>query len=81
MLLISTVGELKNFIKDLPDDTPILSCRPDMKKNGYKDISCATTRNTVSERIETYDAFDYMPYSYTVRYLPLKKILELSLGH
>lgn len=81
MLRMITVGQLRETIKDLPDDTSILSYLPDVKKNGYKGISCASTRNPVSERIKTYDAFDYMPYSYTVRFLPLKKILALSLGH
>ena len=61
-----TVGELKEYIKNLPDDTPIISYQSDMEKSGYQSISCASTQKMVTEKRETYDAFDYTPYSYTV---------------
>lgn len=61
-----TVGELKEYIKNLPDDTPIISYQSDMEKRGYQSISCASTQKMVTEKRETYDAFDYTPYSYTV---------------
>lgn len=61
-----TVGELKEYIKNLPDDTPIVSYQSDMEKSGYQSISCASTQKMVTEKRETYDAFDYTPYSYTV---------------
>ena len=61
-----TVGELKEYIKDLPDDTPIISYQSDMEKSGYQSISYASTQKMVTEKRETYDAFDYTPYSYTV---------------
>lgn len=61
-----TVGELKETIKDLPDDTPIVNYQSDMGRHGYQGISCAYTQKMVSEERETYDAFDYTPYSYTV---------------
>ena len=61
-----TVGELKEYIKNLPDDTLIISYQSDMEKSGYQSISCASTQKMVTEKRETYDAFDYTPYSYTV---------------
>lgn len=61
-----TVGELKEYIKNLPDDTLIISYQSDMEKSGYQRVSCVYTRKMVSEERETYDAFDYTPYSYTV---------------
>lgn len=61
-----TVGELKEYIKNLPDDTPIISYQSDMEKSGYQSISCASTQKMVTEKRETYDAFDYTPYSYMV---------------
>lgn len=66
MLRMITVGQLRETIKDLPDDTPIISYKSDMEKCGYQSISCASTRKMVTEKRETYDAFDYTPYSYTV---------------
>ena len=56
-----TVGELKEYIKNLPDDTPIISYQSDMEKSGYQSISCASTQKMVTEKRETYDAFDYTP--------------------
>ena len=66
MLRLITVGQLRETIKDLPDDTPIISYKSDMEKCGYQSISCASTRKMVTEKRETYDAFDYTPYSYDV---------------
>lgn len=61
-----TVGELKEYIKNLPDDTLIISYQSDMENRGYQSISCAYTQKMVSEEREIYDAFDYTPYSCTV---------------
>lgn len=65
-MIVCTVRHLKEAIKDLPDDTPIISYQSDMEKSGYQSISCASTQKMVTEKRETYDAFDYTPYSYTV---------------
>lgn len=65
-MIVRTVRHLKEAIKDLPDDTPIISYQSDMEKSGYQSISCASTQKMVTEKRETYDAFDYTPYSYTV---------------
>ena len=45
-----TVGELKEYIKNLPDDTPIISYQSDMEKSGYQSISCASTQKMVTEK-------------------------------
>ena len=65
-MIVRTVRHLKEAIKDLPDDTPIISYQSDMAKSGYKSLSYASTQKMVTEKRETYDAFDYTPYSYTV---------------
>lgn len=65
-LKMITVGQMKEIIKDLPDDTPIISYQSDMEKHGYQGISYPYTQKMVSEKRETYDAFDYTPYSYPV---------------
>ena len=65
-MIVRTVRHLKEAIKDLPDDTPIISYQSDMEKSGYQSISYASIQKMVTEKRETYDAFDYTPYSYTV---------------
>ena len=65
-MIVRTVRHLKEAIKDLPDDTPIISYRSDMEKSGYQGISGVKPMLMVKEKKETYDAFDYTPYSYTV---------------
>lgn len=66
MMLIRTVGELKEFIKDLADDTPVIMYKSNMEKSGYQAKVGIRAENMVSERRETYDAFDYTPYTYEV---------------
>ena len=66
MMLIRTVGELKNFIKDLPNDTPVLAYKSDMEQQGYQPKMGVRLENMVSEERETYDAFDYTSYTYEV---------------
>lgn len=63
---MKTVGELKALIKDLPDDTPIVTYKSDMEKSGYqKNVSCSVT-NMKAETREAYDAFDGIRYKYEV---------------
>ena len=38
-MIVRTVRHLKEAIKDLPDDTPIISYQSDMEKSGYQGIS------------------------------------------
>lgn len=65
-MVVKTVGELKEIIKDLPDEAPIVMYRSDMEKSGYQAKAGIRAENMVSERRETYDAFDYTPYHYEV---------------
>ena len=65
-MIVRTVRHLKEAIKDLPDDTPIISYQQDMEKRGYQGISGIEPMIMVKEKKETYDAFDFTPYSYTV---------------
>lgn len=57
MLLISTVGELKNFIKDLPDGTQVLAYRSGMEQQGYQPNIGVRSENMVSVKRETYEVF------------------------
>ena len=62
-----TVGELKEKLKNVPDDLFIVEYHSDMEKHGIMQAFpiCEITR--VKERkIQTYDRFDYTSYSYTV---------------
>lgn len=61
---ITTVRELKALIKDLQDETPIVSYQSDMEKSGYLPKVDISTQSMVVEITETYDAFDYTPYTY-----------------
>ena len=57
MLLISTVGELKNFIKDLPEDTKVLAYRSDMEQHRYQPNVGVRSENMVSVKRETSEVF------------------------
>ena len=59
-----TVGELKEYIKDLSDDMTIVKYHSDMEKSGYLPMLGICTRKMVSKRVETYDAFDGESYTY-----------------
>lgn len=61
-----TVGELRDVIRDLPDDTPVIGYQSDMERSGYQKAVSARSTHMVSEERETYDAFDYTPYTYEV---------------
>ena len=59
-----TVKELKNFLNNLPDDTPIIHYSNDMEKRGYLPDAHIDVKNMKVVKRDTYDAFDYTPYSY-----------------
>ena len=63
---VMTVGELRDVIRDLPDDTPVIGYQSDMERSGYQKAVSARSTHMVSEERETYDAFDYTPYTYEV---------------
>lgn len=63
---IKTVGELKEFLANFSDDTPILHYHQDMEKSGYVDgvgISTELTTLYESKRM-CYDAFDGTAYMF-----------------
>ena len=64
--MIKTVGDLKNFIKDLPDDMLIAMYKRDMETSGYRNEICSDVRNMSQQTKETYDRFDCTTYIYTV---------------
>lgn len=61
---IYTVGELKQFIADLPAETPIAFYEDGMEKHGFMPSVHINVRNMEKEVVQTYDAFDYTPYHY-----------------
>ncbi len=64
--MIKTVGELKNILNGLPNDMLILSYSSNMEKNGYENKMLITIEPMKETEKETYDAFDYTPYTYKV---------------
>jgi hypothetical protein len=64
MHFIKNVGELKEYLKTLPDDLPIVKYRSNMEKSGYFEGVHAVTATMSKETHDTYDAFDYTPYTY-----------------
>ena len=64
---MKTVGELKEFIKDLPDDMKIVSYQSDLlERYGYfNNLSCNVANMKKTLR-HTWDRFDYTAYSYNV---------------
>lgn len=63
---MKTVGELKEFIKNLPDDMPLVNYKKDMETSGYRNNVYCRVDNMVEETRETWDRFDYTSYSYQV---------------
>lgn len=63
---MKTVGELKEFIKDLPNDMLLVNYQSDMEKSGYQNKLFCDVINMKTERKKTWDRFDGTPYSYEV---------------
>ena len=63
---MKTVGELKEFIKNLPDNMLLAHYRRDMETSGYRNNVYCSVDNMIEETKETWDRFDYTPYSYQV---------------
>ena len=65
---ITTVKELKEFIKDLPDDMPLASYENNIERSGYfNKVLCeiAKMKKTINH---DYDVFDGTYYNYEVLY-------------
>lgn len=63
---IKTIGDLKKFIKNLPDDTLVVKYQRDMEKSGYQNNVFCNITNMKKETKRTWDSFDYISYSYEV---------------
>jgi len=63
-MVIKTVGELKNFLADLPNDMPIAHYSSNMEKSGYFENLWPLIHPMVKVKRTAYDAFDYDPYDY-----------------
>ena len=63
---IKTIGDLKEFIKNLPDDTLVVKYQRDMEKSGYQNNLFCNVATMKKETKSTFDRFDYIPYSYEV---------------
>ena len=63
---MKTVGELKEFIKDLPDDMLIVNYHKDMETSGYRNSFLCDVETMKKEVKSTWDRFDGTSYSYEV---------------
>lgn len=63
---MKTVGELKKFIKDLPDDMLLVKYERDMEKSGYRNSFYCDVTTMKKEVKNTWDRFDGTNYSYEV---------------
>lgn len=61
---VFTVKELKEMIKDLPDDMKIVQYQEGMERQGYLEGACIKVEKRTPVEVETYDRFDYTEYSY-----------------
>lgn len=66
MMLIRTVGELKDFIKDLPDDALVVAFRHGIVTWGYHTNVSISAENMISEKHKSYDALGRPSYIHEV---------------
>ena len=64
-MVFTTVKEMKDFLKDLPDDMKLVCYRSDMEKNGYMENVSARIRKMAPVEKHTWDRFDGGNYTYT----------------
>ena len=64
--MMKTVGELKKFIKELPDDMLLANYESNMETRGYRNRLLCEVVNMKRETKGTYDAFDGTYYTYEV---------------
>ena len=65
---ITTVKELREFIKDLPDDMPIAGYESNIERSGYFNrayLNIVKMKETINWGV---DAFDGTKYSYKILY-------------
>lgn len=63
---MKTVGELKEMIKDLPDDMKLVMYKSNMETSGYQNSVYTSVEDMVSKKKHTYDRFDGISYDYEV---------------
>ena len=63
---LKTVGELKEFIKDLPDDMLLVIYNEDMETSGYRNSLIAEVSIMKKKTKKAWDSFDGGSYSYEV---------------
>ena len=64
--MLKTVGELKAFIKDLPDNMLLANYESNMETSGYRNKIFCDIVNMKKETRYAIDAFDGTNYSYEV---------------
>ena len=65
-MTIRTIGELREFIKEMSDDTPIICYKSDMETSGYRKGAYINKSNYIEKTKEGYDSFDRIDYTYKV---------------
>ena len=64
--MFKTVGELKEFIKDLPDDMLLVNYESNLETSGYMNRLSCDVVNMKKETKYSWDRFDETEYSYEV---------------
>lgn len=64
MGFVKTVGELKEILKDLDDNTLLLVYKTGMEKTGNMPEVYVEVSDFVKKKINTWDRFDGESYSY-----------------
>ena len=78
--MFNTVGELKQFIKDLPDDMPLVSYKSNMERSGYMQSVHVDVVPMKMEVDTATDAFDDITYRYEkfIRHPEGEKVLTIT---
>ncbi|MBE5937129.1 MAG: hypothetical protein E7265_03765 [Lachnospiraceae bacterium] len=64
--MMKTVGELKEFIKDLPDDMLLANYESNMEISDYRNRLSCDVVNMKTKTKYSWDRFDGTDYSYEV---------------
>lgn len=63
---MKTVGELKAFLRDIPDDTPIVQYESNMERSGYFNRCFVDVAKMSLATKGAVDSFDGIHYTYEV---------------
>lgn len=64
--MLRTVGELKEYIKNLPDDMLLVKYESTMEISGYRNKMFCDVTKMQEEVIQGYDSFDGEEFEYKV---------------